>query len=712
MKTILVASSENNSFIDKLSAMLAEQGFIIERVACKGRIISLIKNNARIALALFEKEFFTKEVIDEVVSVNERLPLVLLKTEDQENNLNFNQICEHAVFIDGALYSNEDIVNRIKRTIADYTNAILPPLTKALFNYVKESKYTFCTPGHMGGTAYHRSPVGSLFVDFYGENTLKSDISVSVGELGSLLDHSGPHREAEKYIAETFNAERSYIVTNGTSTANKVVGMYAAPAGSTILIDRNCHKSLTHLLMMNNIIPIYFKPTRNAYGILGGIPAEEFTKASVAKKVANTTNATWPVHAVITNSTYDGLFYNTDYIKDTLNVKSIHFDSAWVPYTNFHPMYNGKTGMGGKTVSDKIIYETQSTHKLLAAFSQASMIHVKGKISEDTFNEAYMMHTSTSPLYSIVASTEMAAAMMRGNTGKRLINDSIDRAIKFRKEIKHIRANTKGWFFDIWQPDNIDNVACWELKKNEEWHGFNNIDSQHMYLDPIKVTLLTPGLNKKGELEEVGIPASIVSKFLDDRGIIVEKTGPYNILVLFSIGIDDTKAMSLMRALSEFKDLYDTNALVKDVLPSVYATSPIFYKNKRIQELAQEIHQLACQHNLPQLMFTAFEVLPTMVMTPNSAFQLELKGDIEECYLEDMIGKVNANMILPYPPGVPLVMPGEMITEACRPILDFLMMLCEIGAHYPGFETDIHGAYRQENGRYTVKILNYKDQVN
>ncbi|EPX0652139.1 lysine decarboxylase LdcC, partial [Shigella sonnei] len=172
-----------------------------------------------------------------------------------------------------------------------------------------------------------------LFYDFFGPNTMKSDISISVSELGSLLDHSGPHKEAEQYIARVFNADRSYMVTNGTSTANKIVGMYSAPAGSTILIDRNCHKSLTHLMMMSDVTPIYFRPTRNAYGILGGIPQSEFQHATIAKRVKETPNATWPVHAVITNSTYDGLLYNTDFIKKTLDVKSIHFDSAWVPYT-------------------------------------------------------------------------------------------------------------------------------------------------------------------------------------------------------------------------------------------------------------------------------------------------------------------------------------------------------------------------------------------
>ncbi|MGL5186980.1 MAG: lysine decarboxylase LdcC, partial [Plesiomonas shigelloides] len=292
-----------------------------------------------------------------------------------------------------------------------------------------------------------------------------------------------------------------------------------------------------------------------------------------------------------------------------------------------------------------------------------------------------------------------------GNAGKRLIQGSIDRAIRFRKEIKKLRSECDGWFFDVWQPENIDEVACWNLDPKDGWHGFKDMDENHMFLDPIKVTLLTPGLSKEGTLEEQGIPASLVAKFLDDRGIIVEKTGPYNLLFLFSIGIDKTKALSLLRGLTEFKRCYDLNMKVKNVLPSVYASNPEFYAEMRIQELAQGIHKLICHHNLPELMYTAFEVLPKLVMTPHAAFQQELRGNVEECYLEEMVGKINANMILPYPPGVPLVMPGEMITEESRPVLDFLQMLCEIGAHFPGFETDIHGAYRQADGRYTVKII-------
>ncbi|MDY4594058.1 MAG: lysine decarboxylase LdcC [[Pasteurella] aerogenes] len=706
MKNILIGYNKCTHYIDLLKNDLAVQGYSITTVVNRDELLTVLQNNARISAVLFTCDMLEEGLTDNIVLLNENLPIFLLKdTCDCHHHIDFHVIGNYAQFIDCNLYTTTETVNKINKAVNQYIDTIIPPLTKALFNYVSEDKYTFCTPGHMSGTAYLKSPIGSVFYDFFGENTMKSDVSVSVGELGSLLDHSGPHRMAEEYIADVFNADRSYIVTNGTSTANKIVGMYSVPAGSTVLIDRNCHKSLTHLLMMNNIKPIYLKPTRNAYGILGGIPEREFRSDVIQSKIKGAEGAKWPIYAVITNSTYDGLFYNTDKIKERLDVKYIHFDSAWVPYTNFSPIYDGKTGMGGKRISNKVVYETQSTHKLLAAFSQASMIHIKGDINETTFNEAYMMHTSTSPNYGIVASTEISAAMMKGNTGKRLLEDAIDRAIRFRKEIKSRYVSSDSWYFNVWQPDNINNVECWELYPNDKWHGFSNIDRSHMYLDPIKVTLLTPGLDKDGVLQEWGIPATLVSKFLDDRGIIVEKTGTYNILVLFSIGIDDTKAMRLIQALNEFKDAYDANLFVKDMLPSVYANNPIFYENMRIQELSQGIHSLICKHKLPELMFSAFEVLPQMVMTPYEAFQFELQGKVQDCYLEDMVGKINANMILPYPPGVPLIMPGEMITEESKSVLEFLVMLCEIGAYYPGFETDIHGAYRQTDGRYKVKII-------
>lgn len=669
-------------------------------------LVKLIEHNPRICGVIFDWDEYSLDLCSEINQLNEYLPLYAFINTHSTMDISINEMRMALWFFEYALDMAEDIAQRIRQYTDEYIDNITPPLTRALFTYVKEGKYTFCTPGHMAGTAFQKSPVGTLFYDFYGPNTLKADTSISVTELGSLLDHTGPHLEAEEYIARTFGAEQSYMVTNGTSTSNKIVGMYAAPAGSTMLVDRNCHKSLTHLLMMSDIVPIWLKPTRNALGILGGIPKREFTRESIALKVAQTEHAAWPVHAVITNSTYDGLLYNTQYIKETLEVPSIHFDSAWVPYTNFHPIYVGKSGMSGERTPGKVIYETQSTHKLLAAFSQASLIHIKGDYDEQTFNEAYMMHTTTSPNYSIVASIETAAAMLRGNPGRRLINRSVERALHFRREVQRLREESDSWFFDIWQPDGIDEAECWPIQPgDEEWHGFADADRDHMYLDPIKVTILTPGMSEQGVMADEGIPAALVAKFLDERGIVVEKTGPYNLLFLFSIGIDKTRAMGLLRALLDFKRAYDLNLRVKNILPDLYAEDPDFYRNMRIQTLAQGIHQLIRQHDLPRLMLKAFDVLPEMKMTPHQAFQLQVKGEVETVEIDQMIDRVSANMILPYPPGVPLVMPGERITEASRPVLDFLLMLCAIGRHYPGFETDIHGARLTEDGRYLVRVL-------
>lgn len=691
--------------IHSLNECLKKRGFEVVFAADQADLVRVVENNARLAGVVIDWEDSPQELCQQIHDFNEYLPVFAFSSSNSVTDATFQQLSLNVEFFEYEISNAADIAVTISQKVEEYEKAVTPPLTRALINFAKEGKYTFCTPGHMSGTAFQHSPIGALFYDFFGANTFKADVSVSVGELGSLLDHSGPHRDAEKYIAETFNADRSYIVTNGTSTANKIIGLYSAPAGSTVLIDRNCHKSLTHLMMMSNVIPIYLRPTRNAYGILGGIPQSEFKHETIEKRVKETPNATWPVHAVVTNSTYDGLFYNTGFIKNTLDVKSIHFDSAWVPYTNFSPIYQGLAGMSGGRTEGKVIYETQSTHKLLAAFSQASMIHVKGEINEATFNEAFMMHTSTSPFYPIVASTETAAAMMRGNVGRRLIDESIDRAIRFRKEIKRLREESDSWFFDVWQPENIGTKECWELKPEDKWHGFRNIDQEHMYLDPIKVTLLTPGLNGDGTMAERGIPASIVSKYLDDRGVIVEKTGPYNLLFLFSFGIDNTKAMGLLRELCNFRRDYDRNLEIKEAIPSLYKKDPSFYDGMRLQELAQGIHKLIVEHDLPNMMFHAFETLPKMVMTPFEAFQRELNGEVEEVRIQDMQDKVNANMILPYPPGAPLVMPGEMLTADNRAVLDFMLMLCEIGEHFPGFETDIHGAYRQPDGSYTVMVL-------
>lgn len=711
MRDILVLSHPElaqykQDFLVALEKVLAHHDFHLFHTHDFKEARDIIRTNVRIVAVLFDWEDYALPKLHTLMVHNNQLPIFAitdthvaldLSLEDFNFNLNF-------LSYDHTLLHND--ADRILQSIAEYVDNIKPPFTKALMHFVAENNYTFCTPGHLGGTAFEKSPVGTLFYDFYGPNIFLSDISISIEELGSLLDHSGPHLEAEQFIAEVFGAARSFIVTNGTSTSNKMVGMYGAAPGDVVLVDRNCHKSITHFMMMTDVRPIYLKPTRNAYGILGGIPRSEYSTDAIKAKIKKAGyDKAWPSYAVITNSTYDGLLYNVRDLHALLNMKHLHLDGAWIPYAHFHPIYQGKYGMSIEPQKGQVVFETQSTHKLLAAFSQTGMVHVKGDFDEAVFREVYMMHTTTSPFYPIVASAEISAGMMKGLSGQRLMREALYHACNFRAEIQRLYdASSDGWFYKVWQPSHITKPVCWPLTSHDNWHEFENIDDNHMFLDPLKVTLLLPGI-RDGKMEKTGIPGPIVDKFLETHGIIVEKTGPYSLLFLFSLGINAPKTLKLLAALNQFKQLYDENAYVQTVLPQVYAAYPQVYQHMRIQTLAQQYHDLMLKYDLPKVMMHAMDILPDMVMTPHEAYQHFIRKNVELVSLEAIEGRTLATMVLPYPPGIPLIMPGEKITAASKPILDFLLMLHAIHRSVAGFSIDVHGVVEEEDGGWKVWVV-------
>lgn len=236
----------------------------------------------------------------------------------------------------GILYLFEDTVPFLARQVAraarTYLDGLLPPFFKALVQHTADSNYSWHTPGHGGGVAYRKSPVGQAFHQFFGENTLRSDLSVSVPELGSLLDHTGPLAEAEARAARNFGADHTFFVINGTSTANKIVWHSMVGRDDLVLVDRNCHKSVLHSIIMTGAIPLYLCPERNELGIIGPIPLSEFSPESIQAKIeASPLTRGRPPKvklAVVTNSTYDGLCYNAELIKQQLSnsVEVLHFD--------------------------------------------------------------------------------------------------------------------------------------------------------------------------------------------------------------------------------------------------------------------------------------------------------------------------------------------------------------------------------------------------
>lgn len=631
----------------------------------------------------------------------------------------------------GILYLFEDTVPFLARQVAraarNYLDGLLPPFFKALVQHTAQSNYSWHTPGHGGGVAYRKSPVGQAFHQFFGENTLRSDLSVSVPELGSLLDHTGPLAEAEARAARNFGADHTYFVINGTSTANKIVWHSMVGRDDLVLVDRNCHKSILHSIIMTGAIPLYLCPERNELGIIGPIPLSEFSRESIQAKIDASPLARGRVPSssgamvklvVVTNSTYDGLCYNAELIKQTLgnSVEVLHFDEAWYAYAAFHEFYAGRYGMGtARTEAAPLVFTTHSTHKLLAAFSQASMIHVQDggarQLDRDRFNEAFMMHISTSPQYGIIASLDVASAMMEGPAGRSLIQETFDEALSFRRALANLRQNlsTDDWWFSIWQPakaEGTDDVvtADWLLQPQADWHGFGDVAEDYVLLDPIKVTLVTPGLTADGTLDGRGIPAAVVSKFLWERGLVVEKTGLYSFLVLFSMGITKGKWSTLLTELLEFKRSYDANLPLSDVLPSIAQAGKTFYQGMGLRDLCDALHACYRENATAKALKRMYTVLPEVAIKPADAYNQLVRGEVEAVPIEQLQGRIAAVMLVPYPPGIPLIMPGERFTEQTRSIIDYLAFARTFDRSFPGFDADVHGLQREE-GVYTVDCI-------
>lgn len=663
---------------------------------------------------------------------NDRLPIFLFGDDTTAEDVPASVLRHANAFFRLFEDTAEFMARAIAQAARNYLDRLPPPMFKALMDYTLEGAYSWHTPGHGGGVAFRKSPVGQLFYTFFGENTLRSDISVSVGSIGSLLDHVGPIAEGERNAARIFGTDETLFVVGGTSTANKIVWHGMVGRGDLVLCDRNCHKSILHSLIMTGATPIYLIPSRNGLGIIGPISKDQFTPESIARKIAASPFAGQTSGKVrlmvITNSTYDGLCYNVDAIKASLGdaVEVLHFDEAWYAYANFHEFYDGFHGISSNQPArsqNAVTFATHSTHKLLAALSQASMIHIQHaetkRLDITRFNEAFMMHTSTSPQYGIIASCDVAAAMMEQPAGRSLVQETIDEAISFRRAMNRVKRQTEGsWWFDVWEPTVAeqtpsDTHADWVLKPGDDWHGFTGLAENHVMVDPIKVTILSPGLSASGAMDEHGIPAAVITKFLSSRRIEIEKTGLYSFLVLFSMGITRGKWSTLVTELINFKDLYDANAPLTRALPALAAAHPEAYAGVGLRDLCEKIHAIYRKDDVPKAQREMYTVLPEMALRPADAYDRLVKGKIESVEIDDLMNRILAVMIVPYPPGIPLIMPGERITQSTKSIQDYLLYARDFDSKFPGFETDIHGlrfASGDGGRRYLVDCIAGEEQ--
>ncbi len=399
------------------------------------------------------------QILEEVLAAkrrrNDRLPIFLFGDERTAEMVPASVLKHANAFMRLFEDSPEFLARVIARAANLYLERLPPPMFKALMDYTLHASYSWHTPGHGGGVGFRKSPVGHLFYQFFGENTLRSDVSVSVGMLGSLLDHTGPIAEGERNAARIFGSDETLFVVGGTSTSNKIVWHGMVAKGDLVLCDRNCHKSILHSLIMTGATPIYLVPVAqwardHRANLARAIHARIIRQKVAASPFAKETNGKVRL-MVMTNSTYDGLCYNIDGIKQLLgdNVDVLHFDEAWYAYANFHEFYDGYHAISSAHPARSphaITFATQSTHKLLAALSQASMIHVqhseKQKLDMPRFNDAFMMHTSTSPQYGIIASCDVAAAMMEQPAGRALVQEMIEEALSFRRAMTAVQKGS------------------------------------------------------------------------------------------------------------------------------------------------------------------------------------------------------------------------------------------------------------------------------
>jgi len=339
---------------------------------------------------------------------------------------------------------------------------------------------------------------------------------------------------------------------------------------------------------------------------------------------------------------------------------------------------------------------------MLAGLSQASQILVQdsdtGKFDRDVFNEAYLMHTSTSPQYAIIASCDVAAAMMEPPGGTALVEESILEALDFRRAMRKVDEEFgDSWWFKIWGPEHLAEEGIgerddWMLRADERWHGFGNLAPGFNMLDPIKSTVITPGLDVDGDFADSGIPAAIVTKYLAEHGVIVEKTSLYSFFIMFTIGITKGRWNTMLTALQQFKDEYDRNQPLWRVLPDFVAKHPR-YERMGLKDLSDSIHGIYKANDVARL--TTEMYLSDMVpaMKPTDAFAKMAHREIDRVEIDDLTGRVTSILLTPYPPGIPLLIPGERFNET---IVRYLKFARDFNERFPGFETDIHGLVQEE----------------
>ena len=671
------------------------------------------------------------EYLERIQATNFGIPVFVVQTEEEQVDPKFYDAIYHIQDLNGydiKLYSRQ-----IETAARFYEEKMLPPLFKMLSEYVEMGNIAFDCPGHQGGQYYRKHPAGRFLYDFYGENIFRSDICNADVKLGDLLIHEGAACDAQKYAAQVFNADKTYFVLNGTSSSNKVALNAVLAPGDLVLFDRNNHKSNHHgALIQAGATPIYLETARNPFGFIGGIDShcfeEDYLKSLIKEVAPEKLNQKRPFRlAVIQLGTYDGTIYNARQVVDKIGhlCDYILFDSAWVGYEQFIPMMKDCSPLLLElNENDPGILVTQSVHKQQAGFSQTSQIHKKDKhikgqdryVNHKRFNNAFMLHASTSPFYPLFAALDVNAKIQGSEAGRRLWHECVKVGIEARKLVLNhcelirpfIPTTIKGKKWQDYDTEEIaTNLEFFKFHPTDTWHKFEGYADEQYFVDPCKFLLTTPGISlETGEYEKFGVPATILANYLRENGIIPEKCDLNSILFLLTPAETLTKMQTLVAQIALFEKHIKQDSLLKDVLPTVYKNNEDRYKGYTIRQLCQEMHDLYVSRNVKQLQKDLFRkaTLPEYALNPHDANIEFVRNKVELVPLTDIVGRVAAEGALPYPPGVLCVVPGERWSSTAQ---KYFLALEEGINTLPGFAPEIQGVYLQKDPDGRTRAYGY-----
>jgi arginine decarboxylase len=533
------------------------------------------------------------ELVQRITRFRPELDVYILIAQEKEDDVVDKLFTES---VDGYFYREERDYRGIYRILnAQIQERARTPFYDALKDYVWMAKDQWHTPGHSSGESLRGSPWVNDFYEFMGEHVFDADLSVSVPMLDSLMEPHGVISEAQVKAAKAFGARRTFFATNGTSTANKVIFQTLLAPGEKLLLDRNCHKSVHHGVVLSGANPIYLDSALNSkYGLYGPVPKKLLLNAIRKHPDAQA--------LILTSCTYDGLRYDLAPIVEAAHAKGIKviIDEAWYGFARFHPEFRPTALEAGAD------YATQSTHKVLSAFSQASMIHINDPgFREHLFRENFNMHTSTSPQYGLIASLDVARKQA-SMEGYKLLS----RTLELAKEVRELINSTK--VFRVLELDDLLSDA---------------VKHDGIRLDPTKVTI---------DISGCGYTAEDLQKELFERyNIQVEKSTFNTLTLLLTIGTTRSKVSRLYDALMR-----------------------IARGNQAPRRLVQtpEIPAFTKLRYLPRdAYYCGGELLPVF--------------DDRERTNRKLSGRICADQIVPYPPGIPVLVPGQLITSK---IADYL----------------------------------------